>query len=124
MRRCFYLLPLLIFSIAASAFSSNELSYKNHLLNVSPMVTPTPTQPEETDEIVLDKKVVCHPCPPGRRPFTVSDCGDNMLIAISVGKSENKQLGYEYTVSGGQIVGEGAKVIWDMTGVRPGNLSN
>lgn len=36
---------------------------------------------------------------------------------------ENDILTYSYTVTGGRIVGSGAKVIWDMTGVRQGSYS-
>lgn len=36
---------------------------------------------------------------------------------------ENDLLVYSYTVSGGRIVGTGAKVIWDLTGVRPGDYT-
>jgi len=121
MRRCLYLLPLLVFSIAAFGFNSSNLNYKNHSLNFRPTATPTPTQTEESGEIILDKKVVCQPCPPGNRPLPDFPCPDmNMKFAVSAVKPENNQLKYEYTVSGGQIVGEGAKVIWDMTGAQPG----
>ncbi len=119
MRRCLYLLPILIFSIAVFGFNSSNLNYKNHSLNFSPTATPTPTQPEEAEEIVLDKKVICHPCPPGYRCLPNPDCPDNnsnMTITVSAVKLENNQLKYEYTVSGGRIIGEGAKVVWDLSG--------
>lgn len=35
--------------------------------------------------------------------------------------SENDVLTYVYKVSGGKIVGEGANVVWDLTGVKPGD---
>jgi hypothetical protein len=43
-----------------------------------------------------------------------------MTIVVSVGQVENNQLKYEYTVSGGRIIGEGEKVTWNMTGAQPG----
>ncbi|HLM61340.1 MAG TPA: hypothetical protein VK308_11080, partial [Pyrinomonadaceae bacterium] len=89
-------------------------------MNVSPTATPTPVQTEESDEIVLDEKVVSPPCPPGVRPQPGSACSDDMTIAISAVKPENRQLKYEYTVSGGRVIGEGTKVIWDLTGAQPG----
>lgn len=36
---------------------------------------------------------------------------------------ENDILTYNYTVTGGRIIGAGAKVEWDMTGVRPGTYT-
>jgi len=36
---------------------------------------------------------------------------------------ENDVLTYSYTVSAGQIVGRGAKVVWDMTGVTAGTYT-
>ncbi|HEX8288954.1 MAG TPA: hypothetical protein VF556_13210 [Pyrinomonadaceae bacterium] len=34
--------------------------------------------------------------------------------------AENDVLTYNYSVSGGKIVGQGAKVVWDLSGVEPG----
>jgi hypothetical protein len=34
--------------------------------------------------------------------------------------AENDVLTYNYTISGGKIVGQGANVVWDLTGVKPG----
>ncbi len=36
---------------------------------------------------------------------------------------ENDVLTYNYTVSGGRIVGQGANVSWDLTGVNPGTYT-
>ncbi len=36
---------------------------------------------------------------------------------------ENDVLTYNYTVSAGRIVGTGAKVVWDLTGVEPGSYT-
>lgn len=36
---------------------------------------------------------------------------------------ETDVLIYHYTVSGGKIVGQGAKVVWDLTGVQPGTYT-
>jgi len=33
---------------------------------------------------------------------------------------ETDVLTYEYTISGGKIIGQGSKVIWDLSGVKPG----
>lgn len=36
---------------------------------------------------------------------------------------ENDVLTYNYTVTGGKIVGSGAEVIWDLTGAKPGSYT-
>ena len=36
---------------------------------------------------------------------------------------ENDVLTYQYTVSGGKIVGQGANVVWDLTGASPGTYT-
>lgn len=121
MQRYFYLLPILIFSIAALGFSSSNLNRENQSLIVSPTVTPTPNQSEEQSEIVLDKKVVCLPLEPGFRPLPNTECDSyDMTVTVSAAKPENNQIKYEYRVSGGRVIGEGAKIIWDLTGVQPG----
>ena len=49
----------------------------------------------------------------------------DMVTAVTVTAEdpENDVLTYNYTVSGGRIVGTGAKVTWDLNGVRPGTYT-
>jgi hypothetical protein len=54
-----------------------------------------------------------------------NDRGDQStprLIEVSTAASdpEGDVLTYNYEVSAGKIVGQGKKVVWDLTGVRPG----
>ena len=44
-------------------------------------------------------------------------------VLTSVGNPNNDILTYSYTVTGGRIIGTGAKVRWDLTGVRPGTYT-
>lgn len=121
MHRYFYLLPFLIFSIWSAGFNPSDSDNKNCSLIVSPTATPTPAVTNESEEIVLDKKLVCLPCLPGRRSIGDSGCADqNTMITVSSVKPGNNMVKYEYTISGGRIIGEGAKVIWDMTDTQPG----
>jgi hypothetical protein len=53
-------------------------------------------------------------------------CSDRIdkLAVFAVGKDpENDVLTYTYKVSGGKIIGEGAKVVWDLSGVKPGTYT-
>ena len=53
-------------------------------------------------------------CPNGSRKISVT------TIAMD---AENDVLTYNYEVSVGTIVGQGAKVVWDLTGVKPGTYT-
>ena len=114
-----YLLPILFSLIVLLGFNSNEPARRSFALNPMPSVTPTPADQNDS-EIVLDKYEVCRACQPGFRPNEDSDCDINIVIKVAVGNSENKNINCEYTVSGGRIIGEGAKVDWDMNGAQPG----
>ena len=120
MHKYFYLLPFLIISIFSLGFNSNRLSDENYSLNIKITATPTPVKSRKSEEINLDKNIICIPCPPGYRPIPGSVCDYNMKITVSSTKPENSVLEYDYTISGGRVFGEGAKVIWDMTGAKPG----
>lgn len=52
------------------------------------------------------------PCPPEDRKIMVSTISPN---------AEKNSWNYYYFVTGGKIIGEGANVVWDFTGVRPGD---
>ncbi len=44
-------------------------------------------------------------------------------MTTEAGDPENDVLTYNYTVSGGTIIGQGAKVVWDLTGVEAGTYT-
>ena len=116
MFKCFF---LIVFSLAVLfVINSNEPLVKRSFSQTMPSATP-PEQ-NETGRLVLDKDEVCRPCPPGNRPTAASGCGIEINVTVLVSKAENKNLDYEYTVSGGRVTGKGSKVIWDMNGAEPG----
>lgn len=43
-----------------------------------------------------------------------------ITVSTSAVDPENDPLTYDYSVTGGKIIGRGAKVVWDLTGVPPG----
>lgn len=111
------LLALFIFSLILSfSFYSGDSNSKSFSASVVPTVTPTPP---ELDTIELDRNTVGGSCPPGYR--CSGNCDDNpVVITVSNIKSESNSLRYNYTVSGGRIVGEGVKVSWDLKRAQPG----
>lgn len=47
----------------------------------------------------------------------------NILVLTTAVDGDNDPLTYQYTVSGGKIVGEGARVSWDVSGLKPGSYT-
>lgn len=49
------------------------------------------------------------------------DCEKNKIeVLTKIKKGKVEIIGYAYTSSAGKIVGKGEKVIWDLSGVKPG----
>lgn len=44
-------------------------------------------------------------------------------IKVTASDPENDPLVYNYTVSAGKVIGSGAKVVWDLSGVGPGRYT-
>ena len=75
----------------------------------------------DVSSLVLDKTTVNIPCPQGTTP-NPKYCPDDMSVKISAEATgaKNGVAIFRYTVSGGNIVGTGANVYWDLSGIRPG----
>jgi hypothetical protein len=73
----------------------------------------------------LDRTTIILPCPAGFVPREGVTCPDNTTIVIrtTAVDPENDVLTYNYTVSGGRIVGTGANVSWDLSGLSPGTYT-
>lgn len=54
-----------------------------------------------------------------------NSCAEPPLIEVftKAVDPENDVLTYNYTISGGQITGTGEKVIWDLSGLKPGTYT-
>lgn len=87
-------------------------------------VTPPVNQVPNVTALNLDSTTVTIPCPPGT-VAPAGTCTDDASIAVSTVATdpENDVLTYNYTVSGGRIVGSGANVSWDLTGVQAGTYT-
>ena len=53
----------------------------------------------------------CEACTPTASPIEVAAAPSGL---------QGKKLSYSYTVTGGKILGKGAQVKWDLSGVKPG----
>lgn len=71
---------------------------------------------------VSDADVV-RPCPPGTVSPSQCNDGSNLSVSTTASDPEGDVLTYNYTVSGGRIVGQGANVNWDVAGLQPGTYT-
>lgn len=80
--------------------------------------------PANVDSVTVSDSEIVLPCPPGQRSKS-GGCNDNTTVnvATSASDKENDVLTYNYTVSGGRIVGSGANVQWDLSGLQPGSYT-
>jgi len=64
-------------------------------------------------------------CQPGFQPAPGAVCNESTSVSVTTTAvdPENDILTYNYTVSGGRIVGSGANVTWDLSGVAPGSYT-
>lgn len=59
-------------------------------------------------------------------PVKSGNCSNSnrkVFVTTAPGDPENDILTCEYTISGGKIIGQGAKIIWDLSGVKPGTYT-
>lgn len=86
-------------------------------------VPPPINQFANVTAVDLDSATVTIPCPPGQR--SSANCTDDATVGVrtTAVDPENDVLTYNYTVSGGRVVGTGANVNWDLTGVAPGTYT-
>ncbi|MEQ1921338.1 MAG: hypothetical protein ABL952_02405 [Pyrinomonadaceae bacterium] len=76
------------------------------------------------NSVNLSDSVISLPCRPGFRSKS-GGCNDSKTISVQTSASdpENDPLVYNYTVSGGRIVGTGANVQWDLSNAQPGTYT-
>ncbi len=80
-------------------------------------------QAPNINSVTLSQTTLTIGCPPGQ--VSESGCTDNKTINVSTSASdpENDVLTYNYTVSGGRVVGSGANVQWDLSNATPGTYT-
>lgn len=80
--------------------------------------------PANVTALTVSDAEITLPCPPGQRA-PEGQCVDNTTINVTTTAVdvENDVLTYNYTVSGGRIVGNGANVQWDLSGLQPGSYT-
>ena len=69
----------------------------------------------------MDKNEIVYICP--YSDFCGKDENFSIKVKTRVRNPKNKPILYQYTVSGGRIVGQGENVIWDLKNSRPGEYT-
>ncbi len=77
----------------------------------------------DVSSVDLDSETVILPCPAGTK--SAGACADDTSVGVKTSATNpaNDVLTYNYTVSGGRIVGSGSGVNWDLSGVKPGTYT-
>jgi hypothetical protein len=75
--------------------------------------------------LTVSDSTITLPCAAGFVPAAGATCNDatTVQVATTAVDPENDPLTYNYTVSGGRIVGTGANVSWDLSGLGPGSYT-
>ena len=76
-------------------------------------------------ELRASRTSITYPCPPGMLSMSRS-CPTEFNARVSLtalASGFNKQAVYSYSATGGQIVGEGREVIWELSGAGPGSYA-
>jgi hypothetical protein len=78
--------------------------------------------PRDGIEVTLDKKVLVQWCNVRfqSRNQECSKDGTRVNVSTTVKGQDSNRLTITYKVSGGQIIGQGSNVIWDLSNQRPG----
>lgn len=76
------------------------------------------------DGIEMSDTEVHLPCAPGTVPKSGEKCdAPQISVRTKASDADGDTLIYNYTVSGGRIVGQGANVTWDLSSARPGTYT-
>lgn len=84
-------------------------------------IPPPANQPPTVDLNVNPSTVSLRTaCPEGQESSGTCTSDSQVALRTSASDPENDVLLYSYTTTGGRIVGDGANVTWDLSGVQPG----
>jgi hypothetical protein len=82
-------------------------------------VSVKPLKISEVESVTFDKETVFLVCP----FYETSKESEKLKVSTIAKNTEKEELSYYYFVSGGKILGEGSNIIWDFSGMRPGEYS-
>ena len=74
-------------------------------------------------DIVLETSEIIADCEDTEKRVNCTVWNKEISVEMIASDPENDPLTYQYTVSGGKIVGQGAKVVWDLSGLAVGTYT-
>jgi hypothetical protein len=78
------------------------------------------------DNLTLSLYEITSDCTSDKSASSKSCTDSNKLITVfadAASSDENDILTYNYKISGGEIIGTGEEVVWDLSGVKPGKYT-
>lgn len=78
--------------------------------------------PANVTDISLSRRTISLGCKPGFKS-TSGSCQDDKIVDVTTSAldAEGDPLTYNYTVTGGRIIGQGSNVSWDLSGLEAGS---
>lgn len=117
----FKFLALFIFpSIFFFSFYTGNSISKGISATVTQTATPTPNASNHSFSMKLDRNTFILPCPTDYRCLQSDADSAPIVVTVSNNRAGDNSLRYNYTISGGRVVGTGAKVNWDFPNAQPG----
>lgn len=111
-RKCLIVGAALLFALGAFVFGAAQAAQKNRQQTaVAAEKNRPPTLSLESDTQVV---TVC---------ADDEQSNSRVRLRASAVSPDNLPLRYRWTVSGGQVTGEGSDVVWDLAGVAPGTYN-
>ncbi len=82
-------------------------------------------EPAVINSVDLSTDTIKKPCQPGFQPVEGEVCPDEQTVDVRTNATdpEGDVITYNYSVSGGRIIGQGANVTWDLSDVNPGTYT-
>ena len=74
-------------------------------------------------DLILSATEIAADCNHSAQNKSCSGEAKEISVEAVANDPEDDVLTYNYTVTGGRIVGKGSKVVWDLTGVKPGTYT-
>lgn len=102
-------------------FSSNEKPFIDLVLEEKTIGCINPVA--NVTDIVLETTEIFANCANPEKKENCKIWNKEISVETIAFDPDNDPLTYQYTVSGGKIIGQGAKVVWDISGLQPGNYT-
>lgn len=110
---------MLALSVAVSQAQTTIKRAKNErIIPISTCTAPSVDLAASSNVITLPAN-----CAAGEFSSCASDASPQIQLTANANDPTPSSLNYKYTTTGGHIVGSGATVTWDLTGVTPGNYT-